>query len=144
MSSDIDVGKRNAVLGRSQQQFLVRIGAVEIEDGKESESSTGRKNITTLLPWIDGVARLVLLLELEDEAVISRSAEAIADASIGEEMRIAFRDAGAVKHLVRLLGYKDRSFEFQVVRALERLSVRYFATYTNLFLLILLTFMKRN
>lgn len=122
---DIEEVKVNAIIGRTQQQFLARIGAIEMEDGKrESESSSSWQ--LTLLPWVDGVARLVLILELEDELALSRAAESIADASINEEMRIAFKEAGAVKNLVRLLDSTNQAVKLSVTRALERLSVRYF------------------
>ncbi|PQQ20815.1 uncharacterized protein Pyn_25086 [Prunus yedoensis var. nudiflora] len=56
----------NAIVGRTQQQFLARIGAIELEDEKnQSEVTTGKQ--LTLLPWMDGVARLVLILGLEDD-----------------------------------------------------------------------------
>ncbi|XP_030498679.2 uncharacterized protein LOC115714222 [Cannabis sativa] len=119
---NIEEVKVNAIIGRTQQQFLARIGAIEMEDGKrESELPSGRK--VTILPWVDGVARLVLILELEDESALSRAADSIADASISEEMRIAFKEAGAVRNLVRLLDYKNQAVKLSVTRALERLSV---------------------
>ena len=122
---NLDEAKMNAIVGRTQQQFLARVGAIEIEDGrKESEPPSSQR--LTLLPWVDGVARLVLILELGDEVAIARAAEAIADASINEEIRVAFREAGAVKHLIRLLEYNNQGFKLPVIRALERLSVRYF------------------
>lgn len=121
---NIDEVKMNAIVGRTQQQFLARIGAIETEDGKkESELSSGRQ--LTLLPWVDGVARLVLILELQDESALSRAAESIADASINEDTRIAFKEAGAVKHLVRLSEYNNHAVKLSAIRALERLSVRY-------------------
>ncbi|XP_062110147.1 uncharacterized protein LOC133821976 [Humulus lupulus] len=119
---NIEEVKVNAIIGRTQQQFLARIGAIEMEDGKrESELPSGRK--VTILPWVDGVARLVLILELADESALSRAADSIADASISEEMRIAFKEAGAVRNLVRLLDYKNQAVKLSVTRALERLSV---------------------
>ena len=78
----------------------------------------------TLLPWMDGVARLVLILELEDRFAIIKAAESIATACINEHMRIAFREAGAIKHLVRLLNCDDNSVQLAATQALERLSVR--------------------
>lgn len=131
-NANIDEGKMNAIVGRTQQQFLARIGAIEIEDGKkEFELSCGWR--LTLLPWVDGVARLVLILELQDESALSRAAEAIADASISEEMRIAFKEAGAVKHLVQLLDFNNQAVKLSVIRALERLSVRYAIVVSLLF-----------
>ena len=124
-NAEIDEIKMNAVVGRTQQQFLARIGAIEVEDERkfQSESTSWR---FTLLPWMDGVARLVLILGLEDELAISRAAESIADASINEHMQISFKEAGAVKHLVRLLHHNNDSVRLAATCALERLSVRQF------------------
>ncbi|XP_012857716.1 PREDICTED: uncharacterized protein LOC105976999 [Erythranthe guttata] len=98
---DLEEAKKNAVIGRTQQQFLARIGAIEIEDGPKSDSeSSSVQRLTTLLPWVDAVARLVLILGLEDESAIARAAESISDASISEHMRVSFKERGAIKHLV--------------------------------------------
>lgn len=122
---DIEEAKMNAVVGRAKQQFLARIGAIELEDERKPQSDlpTGRQ--VTLLPWMDGVARLVLILGLEDEAAISRAAESIADASINEHIRVSFKEAGAIKLLVGLLDHNNDAVRFAATRALERLSVRY-------------------
>lgn len=123
-SINIDEAKMNAIVGKTQQQFLARIGAIEMENRKKSLSESSTDHRHTLLPWMDGVARLVLILKLEDEAAISRAAESIADASINEHMRVAFKEAGAIKHLVQLLGRNNISIKLAVTRALERLSIR--------------------
>lgn len=123
-NADIEEGKINAIVGRTQQQFLARIGAIEFEDLRVSQSESSTSNHLTLLPWIDGVARLVLILKLEDDAAIVRAAESIADASINEHMRISFKEAGAIKHLVNLLDNKNNSVKWATVEALERLSIR--------------------
>ncbi|XP_071686310.1 uncharacterized protein [Rutidosis leptorrhynchoides] len=115
----LEEAKKNAIVGRTQQQFLARIGAIEPED----ESNKTRNQKFTILPWVDGVARLVLILELEDESAIAKAAEAIADASISEHMRTSFKEAGAVKNLVRLIDHQSESVRLGVIRALERLSV---------------------
>lgn len=122
-SAEIDDSKMKAVVGRSQQQFLARIGAIEVENERKSDSESTNQRFT-LLPWMDGIARLVLILGLEDELAISRAAESIADASINEHMRISMKEAGAVKHLVRLLDHNNVSVRFAVTCALERLSIR--------------------
>lgn len=121
---NMEEAKMNAIVGRTQQQFLARIGAIEMEDKQKSQSKYSADHRLTLLPWMDGVARLVLILELEDESAISRAAGSIADASINEHMRVAFKEAGAVKHLVRLLSCNDDSVRLAVTRALERMSIR--------------------
>lgn len=122
-NANIEEAKMNAIVGRTQQQFLARIGAIEMDDErKPSELATGQQ--LTLLPWTDGVARLVLILGLEDESAIARAAESIADASINEHMRIAFKEAGAVKLLVQLLDSKNDAVRLAATQALERLSVR--------------------
>lgn len=119
----IEETKMNAIVARTQQQFLARIGAIEIENGEKSQSECSTELRLTLLPWMDGVARLVLILELEDESAISRAAESIADASINEHMRVAFMEAGAIKHLVRLLGHDNDSVKLAATQALDRLSI---------------------
>lgn len=120
---NIEEAKMNAIVGRTQQQFLARIGAIELADEKkQSEITTGKQ--LTLLPWVDGVARLVLILGLEDESAIARAAESISDASINEHIRIAFKEAGAVKHLVQFLDSNNDAVILAATRALERLSVR--------------------
>ncbi|MED6157900.1 hypothetical protein PIB30_116643 [Stylosanthes scabra] len=119
-NANLDEAKANAIIGRTQQQFLARIGAIEMEEKTVSESSNDQ--LLTLLSWRDGVARLVLILELEDKSAIVRSAESIAGACINEYMRIAFKEAGAVKNLVRLLYCDHNEVQFAVIQALERLS----------------------
>ncbi|XP_016180751.1 uncharacterized protein LOC107623111 isoform X1 [Arachis ipaensis] len=119
-NANIDEAKVNAIIGRTQQQFLARIGAIEMEEKTVSECSNDQ--LLTLLPWMDGVARLVLILELEDKSAIVRSAESIAGACINEHMRIAFKEAGAIKHLVRLLNCDHNEVQFAAIQALERLS----------------------
>ena len=118
-NAEIDKSKINAVVGRTQQQFLARIGAIEVEDERKSQSVSTSQQFT-LLPWMDGVAWLVLILGLEDELAISRAVESISDASINAHMRISFKEAGAVKHLVRLLDHNNDSVRFSVTCALER------------------------
>ncbi|KAJ0865847.1 putative armadillo-like helical protein [Helianthus annuus] len=120
-NTKLEEAKKNAIVGRTQQQFLARIGAIELEDESNNNQMGNRK--FTILPWVDGVARLVLILELEDESAIAKAAEAIADASVSEHMRTSFKEAGAVKNLVRLLDYDSVPVRLGVVRALERLSV---------------------
>ncbi|KAI3816582.1 hypothetical protein L1987_16284 [Smallanthus sonchifolius] len=119
-NAKLEEAKKNAIVGRTQQQFLARIGAIESED--ESTNKMGDQKFT-ILPWVDGVARLVLILELEDEVAIAKAAEAIADASVSEHMRTSFKEAGAVKNLVRLIDYNSEPVRLGVIRALERLSV---------------------
>ncbi|XP_038697700.1 uncharacterized protein LOC119995301 isoform X2 [Tripterygium wilfordii] len=122
-NTNLEEAKVNAILGRTRQQFLARIGAIELEDGKKPESEPPSDRQFTLLPWMDGVARLVLILELEDESAISRAAEAIADSSINEHMRISFKEAGAIKHLIRLLHLNNDTVRLAVIHALDSLSV---------------------
>ncbi|KAI0515850.1 hypothetical protein KFK09_008518 [Dendrobium nobile] len=120
----LEEAKINAIVGRSQQLFLARIGAIE-NDGRRSESDSSLNQQHTLLPWIDGVARLVLFLELEDVSAITRAAYSIADGSISEHLRISFKEAGAIKRLVQLLSHDDKAVQEAVVYALDRLSLSY-------------------
>eukprot|EP00262_Sarcandra_glabra_P001594 TRINITY_DN1172_c0_g1_i1.p1 TRINITY_DN1172_c0_g1~~TRINITY_DN1172_c0_g1_i1.p1 ORF type:complete len:843 (+),score=145.25 TRINITY_DN1172_c0_g1_i1:84-2612(+) len=124
-SVDLDEAKRNAIVGRTQQQFLARIGAIELEEGRKPQFGSSSNQRHTLLPWIDGVARLVLILELEDVSAISRAAQAIADTSISEHLRVSFKEAGAVKHLVRLLHHDNEDVRLATACALGRLSISF-------------------
>lgn len=121
----LEEAKMIAIVGRSQQQFLARIGAIEVEDGRSPPTASLVNQQYTILPWVDGVARLVLILGLEDVSAITRSAYSIAHASINEHMRIAFKESGAVKPLVQLLCHDSESLQEAVAHALERLSVSY-------------------
>lgn len=115
----------NAVLGQTRQQFLVRIGAVEAEDDNNLNEQSSSSERFTLLPWIDGVARLVLIIGLDDESAIARAANSIADSAINEHMRTSFKEAGAVKLLIQLIDHQNSTVRLAVIRALERLSVRF-------------------
>ncbi|KAL5763221.1 hypothetical protein ACOSP7_019485 [Xanthoceras sorbifolium] len=120
---NIEEAKMNAVVGRARQQFLVRIGAIELEDERKPQSELLVDRQLTILPWVDGVARLVLILGLEDEVAIARAAQSIADASINEHMRLSFKEAGAIKHLVRLLDHNSDAVRLAATGALERLAI---------------------
>ncbi|KAJ4973287.1 hypothetical protein NE237_006461 [Protea cynaroides] len=122
-NSDLEEAKTKAIVGRTQQQFLARIGAIELEDGRKPQPESSMNQGYTLLPWMDGVARLVLILGLDDDSAISRAAQSIADASFNEHMRISFKEAGAIKHLVRLLDHNSVSVRSAATHALEKLSI---------------------
>ncbi|OAY65781.1 U-box domain-containing protein 12 [Ananas comosus] len=119
----LEEAKMNAIVGRSQQQFLVRIGAIEMEDGEKIQNESPQKEQYTLLPWIDGVARLVLILGLEDTSAIIRAAYSVADASVNEHMRNSFKEAGAVRQLVQLLHHDRLTVREAVAHALDKLSI---------------------
>lgn len=121
---DLEEAKMNAIVGRTHQQFLARIGAIENEDAGKSNGEFPSSHRFTLLPWMDAVARLVLILGLEDESAIAKATESIADASVNEHMRISFREAGAIKHLVQLINHPSDNIRLAVIRALDRLSIR--------------------
>lgn len=121
---DLEEAKMKAIVGRTQQQFLARIGGIENEDAGKSNGEFPSSHRFTLLPWIDAVARLVLILGLEDESAIAKAAESIADASINEHMRVSFREAGAIKHLVQLINHPSDNIRLAVIQALDRLSIR--------------------
>ncbi|XP_064998491.1 uncharacterized protein LOC135633210 isoform X2 [Musa acuminata AAA Group] len=122
-SFNLEEAKINAIVGRSQQQFLARIGAIEVASVRKSQLESSQNQQYTLLSWIDGVARLVLILGLEDVSAITKSAHAIADASISEHMRISFKEAGALRRLVQLLQHNNEVIQEAVAHALERLSL---------------------
>ncbi|KAK4261752.1 hypothetical protein QN277_004708 [Acacia crassicarpa] len=121
-SINIEEAKIDAIEGEAMQLLLVLTGAIEGEGEGTSGSESSDSQQLTLLPWKYGVARLALILQLEDKSAIKRAAESIADVSINEHMRIAFKEAGAVKHLVRLLNCDDDAVRLAVTQALERLS----------------------
>ncbi|GMH17813.1 hypothetical protein Nepgr_019654 [Nepenthes gracilis] len=120
---NMDESKMNAIVGRTQQQFLARIRAIETEDKRNSDLGSATSSQYTLLPWKDGVARLVLILGLEDESAIARAANSIADACVNEHMRISFKEAGAIKCLVQLLDHKNDTVRLAVTNALHKLSI---------------------
>lgn len=121
-NANVDEAKVKAIIGQTQQQFLVRVGAIEMEETSTRSECSDDQPRLTLLHWIDGVARLALILELEDKSAIVRAAESIASACINEHMRIAFKEAGAVRHLVRLLSWNDNAVQLAATQALEKLS----------------------
>ncbi|XP_075110137.1 uncharacterized protein LOC107812016 isoform X1 [Nicotiana tabacum] len=122
-NANIEEAKMKAMVGRTQQQFLARIGAIEMEEDNISSGELSSNPRFTLLPWMDGVARLVLILGLEDESAIARAAEAIADVSVNEQMQVSFKEAGAINPLVRLINHPSDTVKLAVIRALERLSI---------------------
>lgn len=123
-NADLEEAKRNAIAGRTRQQFLARIGAIEIEDDSNSNGESSSSFRFTVLTQVDAIARLVLILGLEDESAIARAAESIADASISEHMRVSFKEAGAIKHLVQLIYHPSHAVRLAVLQALDRLSIR--------------------
>jgi len=123
-NANLEEAKVSAIVGRTQQQFLARVGALEMEGKTKPHSDRSNDLRFTLLPWTDGVARLALILELEDKSASIKAAESIAIACINEHMRIAFREAGVIKNLIRLLKCADDAVQLAVTQALDRLSVR--------------------
>lgn len=123
-NTDLEEAKMKALVGRTQQQFLARIGAVEIEDDNKTNDGRLSRHSFTLLPWVDAVARLVLILGLEDESAVAKAAESIADASVNEHMRVSFREAGAIKLLVQLVNHSRDNVRLAAIRSLDRLSIR--------------------
>lgn len=118
-----DEAKIHAMIGRSNQQFLARVGAIELDDEGNEQSGSEKNDLYTILPWVDGVARLVLILGLEDVSAIKKAARAIGDASTSEHMRASFKEAGAVKPLLQLLKHNDIPVREAAAYALEKLSV---------------------
>ncbi|XP_031475988.1 uncharacterized protein LOC116247804 isoform X1 [Nymphaea colorata] len=119
----LEEAQKNAIVGRTTQQFLARLGAIDTEEGSIPDSQPTMKQQSTFLPWIDGVARLVLILGLEDVSALERAALSIADACINEHMRVLFKEAGALKNLVRLLEYDAEAVRLAAAHALEKLSI---------------------
>ncbi|PHT34634.1 hypothetical protein CQW23_26434 [Capsicum baccatum] len=122
-NAKIEEKTMKAMVGRTRQQFLARIGAIETEEENKSSGEFPSNPRFTLLPWMDGVARLVLILGLEDESAIARAAGAIADLSINEHIRGSFKEAGAINPLVRLINHPSDNVKLAVIRAIQRLSI---------------------
>lgn len=127
---DIDRATRLTIEGRVRQQFLARIGVIEREGRRskldlESASPPAiAEDKFTLMPWWEGVPRLVLILGLEDLTVVQKAAEALAQIAINEDLRQAIHKAGAVPHLVRLLGCGDEAATEATALALDMLGRR--------------------
>ncbi|KAL3688296.1 hypothetical protein R1sor_014605 [Riccia sorocarpa] len=117
---EIDEAERLIIEGRVRQQFLARIGVLEKISPKVAKSDEGQ---ATLMPWWDGITRLVLILGLDNFEVAKQALEAIAQISINEEYRQAVQKAGAVPHLVRWLGCGDEDITEAAVFALEKLAI---------------------
>ncbi|CAO2208296.1 unnamed protein product [Urochloa humidicola] len=55
-----DEAKISAMIGRSNQQFLARVGAIELDDEGNERPGSENNDLYTILPWVDGVAQLRL------------------------------------------------------------------------------------
>lgn len=121
----LDETSRIAIEVQGQQQFLAQFGVLEKDEGTKPHLLTASEPRVTLMPWWDGIARLVFIIVLDDLSAVERAAYSIADISINEEMRNAIQEAGAIPHLVRLLGHKDEALKIAAAFALERLSLSF-------------------
>lgn len=121
----LDETSRIAIEVQGQQQFLTQFGVLEKDEGTKPHLLTASEPRVTLMPWWDGIARLVFIIVLDDLSAVERAAYSIADISINEEMRNAIQEAGAIPHLVRLLGHKDEALKIAAAFALERLSLSF-------------------
>ncbi|CAI5512415.1 unnamed protein product [Closterium sp. Naga37s-1] len=110
-------GRENAKAEREKEEEEKR------EEQAEEEPAWSSKSYTLMSRW-DGVARLVLLMTLENEQVAARALAAAAElARAGEGNRRALRDAGAVVHAVRWMGAGGAAVRAAAVATVERLSV---------------------
>lgn len=121
----LDETSRIAIEVQGQQQFLAQFGVLEKDEGTKPHLLTASEPRVTLMPWWDGIARLVFILVLDDLSAVEWAAYSIADISINEEIRNAIQEAGAIPHLVRLLGHKDEALKIAAAFALERLSLSF-------------------
>lgn len=121
----LDETSRIAIEVQGQQQFLTQFGVLEKDEGTKPHLLTASEPRVTLMPWWDGIARLVFIIVLDDLSAVERAAYSIADISINEEIRNAIQEAGAIPHLVRLLGHKDEALKIAAAFALERLSLSF-------------------
>ncbi|KAI5440737.1 hypothetical protein KIW84_010273 [Lathyrus oleraceus] len=126
----IGEAKANAVIGQSQQQFLVRTGAIEMGETTSHSEYSDNQPRHTLLHWIDGFARLVL----KDKFSNTKSCR------VNCHMHIAFKKAGAVNQLIRLLSSNDDAIQLTVTQALEALSasnmIRKYLQYASGFIIL--------
>lgn len=125
----IDDATRLTIEGRVRQQFLARIGVIE-KDGRQYKAkaegvpSSPSEDKITLMPWWEGIPRLVLILGLEDLTVAHKAAESLAEIAINEDFRQAIHKAGAVPHLVRMLGCGDEESMEAAALSLDMLGKR--------------------
>lgn len=111
--------------GKVRQQFLARIGVIEKKSGGTLEEDTSSSDSeVTLMPWWDGIARLVLILGLQNPIVAKKAAESLAEISITEDYRQAINKAGAVPHLVKWLGSGDEAATEAAALTLDMLGKR--------------------
>lgn len=118
-----DIDKTTVLLneGKVRQQFLARIGVIEKRNGAKEEDDEDK---VTFMPWWDGIARLVLILGLQNPSVAKQAAEALAEISITEDYRQAIHKAGAIPHLVKWLGSGDEAATEAAALALDMLGKR--------------------
>ncbi|KAJ7543007.1 hypothetical protein O6H91_09G021900 [Diphasiastrum complanatum] len=121
-SPDLDNSTKLAVEGRIRQHFLARIGVIERDYGDKGNSRPLNDCKITLMPWWDGIPRLILILGLEDVQYARRAADSISDIAFSEENRQAVAKAGGIPHLVRLLGCGDEAATEAVASAIEKLA----------------------
>lgn len=120
-----DIDKTTVLLneGKVRQQFLARIGVIEKKNGVKGEDLSSQDKVT-FMPWWDGIARLVLILGLQNPSVAKEAAESLAEISITEDYRQAIHKAGAVPHLVKWLGSGDEAATEAAALALDKLGKR--------------------
>lgn len=115
--------------GKVRQQFLARLGVIEkkTDDGEKGEEDGAAvwEEKVVWMPWWDGIARLVLILGLQNAEVAKKAAESLAEiCGATEDYRQAVQKAGAVPHLVKWLGSGDEGATEAVVLALDVLGKR--------------------
>lgn len=120
-NAEIDDATRLNIEGKVRQQFLARIGLLGKTPSKRDRIGDDR---ITLLPWWDGIPRLILILGLDDLTVARQAALAVAEIAINEENRQAVHRGGAIPQLVRLLGSGDEDATAAAAFALDKLAIR--------------------
>ena len=124
-SYDIDEATQLAIDGRARQHFLGRIGLLEKEaKAQVSDQTVNGKDQVTIMPWYDGIPRLVLILGLDDVSVGRLAASTISEIAVNEEIRQVIHKAGSIPHLIRLLGSGDELATEAAASALEKLAIR--------------------
>lgn len=122
---NLDDATQLVIEGRARQHFLGRIGLLEKEASKQEVACVNKRANMTIMPWWDGIPRLVLILGLEDISVATLAASTISEIAVNEEIRQAIQKAGSVPHLVRLLGSGSESATQATACALERLAISF-------------------
>jgi hypothetical protein len=114
-----DEGKVNAMIGHSNQQFLARVGAIELDDEGKVQSRTQRNDLYTILPWVDGVAWLFLIIGLEDVSAIAKAVNDASNHYHTEEHHVVLQQRQPVKIFEVQARLKELKYNLFIVAGLH-------------------------